>query len=120
MVLGLAFKEAFLRQVFEQAQGIEAMQRYYASVRLAHPSAMMQWGQASTQWSTTSVAGEAFTSLACPTLYYWGAESTPERTQEYIKSAGLVNKRFEKSSHWPMIDQPMQCALDLLEFFKSV
>ncbi len=116
---GAGFKEAFLRQVFEMAERSEALQRYYASVRLAHPAAMMQWGQASAQWSKTSVAGGEYKALACPTLYYWGAESTPEQTQQYIKSEGLVNKRFEGSGHWPMIDQPVQCARDLLEFFMS-
>jgi len=116
---GATFKEAFLRQVFEMAGGSEALQRYYASIRLAHPAAMMQWGLASAQLSKTSVAGEAFKALACPTLYYWGAESTPEQTQQYIMSEGIANKRFEGSGHWPMIDQPFQCARDVLAFFMS-
>lgn len=116
---GAGFKQAFLRQVFEMAGEGEALQRYYASVHLAHPEAMMQWGQASAQFSKASVVGREFKALACPTLYYWGAKSTPEPTQRYIQSEAIVNKRFEGSGHWPMIDQPDRCAQDVLEFFLS-
>ena len=116
---GEAFKAHFMSQIYKMAADDKAFQRYFASVRQANPDAMMQWGKASHELSKQSVAGKAYNSLGCPTLYYWGATSTPQATQQFIRSAEINHQEFTNSGHWPMIDQPHQCALDLRAFIRS-
>ncbi len=114
---GQQFKQDFSQQIYKMAQDNVALKRFFASVSFAHPDALMGWGQSSVQHSPLS--GEEFAALACPKLYYWGKNTTSEAAQHFIASTSLPNKQFTNSGHWPMINQPNQCADDILTFFMS-
>ena len=111
------FKEDFWQQLYEMAQEDNAFKRYFASVSLAHPEALMAWGKSSVRCSPSS--GEEFAKLDCAKLYYWGKNTTSEATQHFITSTSLPNKQFINSGHWPMLDQPDQCADNILAFFTA-
>ncbi|MEM7034295.1 MAG: hypothetical protein AAF629_32430 [Chloroflexota bacterium] len=111
------FKEAFWHQLYERAQEDKALKRFFASVSLAHPEALMGWGKSSVERSGSS--GKAFAGLGCAKLYYWGKHTTSEKTQAFISSASIPTKQFTNSGHWPMIDQPDQCVADIIAFFMA-
>lgn len=111
----LRFKDDFVKQVYEMASDDVAFKRYFASVCVAHPEALMGWGKSAVHHSAS--AGDEFSALSCAKLYYWGEKTTPEDKQQFIESACLPNLRFHDSGHWPMIDQPQRCSEDVASFF---
>ena len=114
------FHRYFLDLIYERATKSEAYQRYFASVRLASPDAMMAWGRSSAQLGEAGTHGIDFASLDCEKLYYWSAESTPEETQRFIVKHGIPNRQYTDAGHWPMVETPDACYSHMSEFFTSL
>lgn len=111
------FHKNLLSHIYEKARNTPALQRYFASICFAQPVALLGWGKSAATHSETRKSGREFASLDCAKLYYWGIESTPEATQNFIKTKSIPNKCFGKGSHWPMVEHPEQCYGDILAFF---
>ena len=115
-----AFHRHFLDMIYERAAKSDAYQRYFASVRLASPEAMMAWGHSSAQLGEAGTHGTDFATLPCAKLYYWSAESTPEETQRFIVEHGIPNRQYAGAGHWPMVETPDAFYSDMSAFFASL
>jgi pimeloyl-ACP methyl ester carboxylesterase len=115
-----AFYRYFIDLIYGRAAKSEAYQRYLASLRFASPKSMMAWGRSSAQLGEAGTHGSDFASLQCAKLYYWGTESTPEETREFIITHDIPNRQYTGDTHWPMVETPDVCYHHMGEFFASV
>lgn len=112
------FTKEILQLISEKPQE-EALKRYYASIRFAHPEALLEWGKSGVKATGITKAGEEFAFLKCKTIYFWGDRSTPEETRNFIQKRGLKNICFKNSGHVPMIDATDKCYQVIFDFFQS-
>ncbi|GAB4307888.1 MAG: hypothetical protein Kow0090_22420 [Myxococcota bacterium] len=112
------FYRFLLDRMYKLADGSDLpLQRYFASLRLAHPKAMLAYGKECVVATGETKAGREYIALKCPTLYFWGDKSTPERTKLYIEENNINNLPFQNCGHWLMIDNPKRCYSAIREFF---
>lgn len=111
-----AFHCEYCAAMLAQANGNEALLRYYASLRFADPRALVSWGQSCYEATGEQTSGEVYAALPCPTLYLWGDGNTPAQTQKFIHDFRLANHLFPGAGHWPMIDQSETCYRVIAEF----
>ena len=55
--------------------------------------------------SGVGVIGEIYRLLELPRVYCWGTESLSPESQEFLTREALPNRRFDRSSHWVMLDE---------------
>ena len=111
------FYDFFLGFVLEQIKDSNVLQRYFASMRLSHPEALLIWGKDCVEATGETRAGEEFLDLECETLFVWGDKSLPEMTKEFISAHKIRNREIKRSSHWPMIDNSEICYGAIFNFF---
>lgn len=117
-----AFYKFFTKEILKlisKNPGNETLERYYASVRFAHPEVLFTWGKSGVEATDVTKGGEEFLSLRCNKIYLWGDQSTPEETRNFIEAKKLPNKCFQGSGHAPMIDAADKCYQVIFDFFQE-
>ena len=112
-----SFYSFLLGTIIPNIEGDEVFQRYFASLRFAHPRALLTWAKTCVEATGDTKSGEEYSKLECDTLYIWGGKSIPGRSMEFIDSKGLDNIGFEESGHFPMIDNTEACYRSIHDFF---
>lgn len=107
-----ACKAHVLQYVQTHAQD-ESYWRYYASLRLASPDALLTWAKAGLEFTGDTKSGEEYAALPTRKLFIGGIKSHAPMTRQFIEAHHLNHVYFEHSGHWPMID-------DTQEFYKCV
>lgn len=116
----LAFKASFLDDIWSLGQESEALRHYYAGARMGDPGTMWSLGRDAGRVSEENRLGHSFLKLAQPALYYWSKESTPNQTQQWLRTAGISNENYADAGHWPMVEQPEETAARIGRFFDEV
>jgi pimeloyl-ACP methyl ester carboxylesterase len=93
------------------------LRRYHSNLTFADPESLWRFGRDSVPACRDNAFGAQYRQLACPTLYYWSASSTPEVTQRYLREHGIQNLEYRGAGHWPTVDIPDQSAAAMSEFF---
>jgi pimeloyl-ACP methyl ester carboxylesterase len=101
-----AFYAALIESVMALTIRGDAFQRYYASLRFADPLSIWTLARSGAEATGQTAAGLEFQALSCPKLYYWGDQSTPCATQEFIRLKKLPIRCFRGAGHWPMVEVP--------------
>ena len=114
------FYDALCNKILKMMGNNESLQRYYSSLRQAHPDALMAWGKSALKYSHELKSGTQYCELSCKTVYFWGDKRTSPETLQWIEKNSLPNKLFSGSDHWPMIDQTDECYNSILAFFDSI
>ena len=114
------FKEAFSNEIWRASEQNVDLRRYFGGVIVANADAMWQLGRDAHRVSEHNAVGRAYQSVSVPSLYYWGAATTPPSTQLFIKNNALNNRQYDVNSHWPTVTSPAQTAIAIAEFFDKV
>jgi pimeloyl-ACP methyl ester carboxylesterase len=93
------------------------LRRYHSNLTFADADSLWRFGRDSVPACRDDAFGARYRKLACPTLYYWSASSTPEVTQRYLREHGIRHLEYRGSGHWPTVDIPDQTATAMSEFF---
>lgn len=112
-----SFKEAFCNEIWDASEKNRDLRRYFGGVVLADATAMWHLGNDARRVSAGDAVGKAYMSVNVPTLYYWGAATTPNRTREFIEKNSLSNHQYTIESHWPTVASPIATAEVINEFF---
>lgn len=115
----VAFKDRFLRDIWEMGEESEELRHYYSGARMSDAVAMWHLGRDAKRISAENALGEAFRQLSVPKLYYWSATSTPQRTADWIEESAIPKRRYERAGHWPMVSQPEATAEAIADFFSD-
>ncbi|MBI2083861.1 MAG: alpha/beta hydrolase [Deltaproteobacteria bacterium] len=107
------FYHDFLREIYRRSGDDESLQRYFASLRFSDPRGLVGWGRSGVKATGDNLSGREFAALRCPKIYFWGNQSAPQESVDFLKAYSLANRCFKGSGHWPMIDQSR-------EFYESV
>ncbi len=99
------FHSYFAGEIYKKMAADLPLQRYYASLRLADPRALIAWGRSGVAATGECRSGEEFAALKVKKCYLWGDKSTPKETWRFIEANSLPNRCFRGAGHWPMIDQ---------------
>jgi len=121
--LAAEFKQVFTDAIWRRANedtDARTYRRYYASVLQADADTMWRFGSDVRQISDAGAVGEAYLTLACPSLYYWAPATTPEETQKFIAAHDLANRRYADTGHWPMISDPLETAAAVSGYFDKL
>ena len=121
---GETFQDHLLHRVRTLAEGAgsassRALWRYYASMSLATPDALLGLGRSASAASAGDGLGAEYRALAVPNLYYWSPANTPVATREYIHRHALCNRSFG-GGHWPMIEDPDTTTQQIASFFEPL
>jgi pimeloyl-ACP methyl ester carboxylesterase len=99
------------RMDFIQKQGglgvmDEATRRYCCDLLLASPASLRTWAVSTVAETGISEGGELFARAACRKLYVHGAHDVPGPTRDLLALRGIESRKFARSGHAPMIDEP--------------
>lgn len=111
-------KSHILNYVSTHAQD-ESYWRYYASLRLASPDALLVWAKAGLEFTGDTLSGEEYAALPMRKLFIGGVKSHAPMTRKFIESHCLNHFYFEHSGHWPMIDATAMFYNKVLEFVST-
>lgn len=112
-----ACKAHVLEYVQTHAQD-ESYWRYYASLRLASPDALLTWAKAGLEFTGEAKGGEEYAALPTRKLFIGGIKSHAPMTRHFIESHQLNHYYFEHSGHWPMIDATHEFYKRIEDFLK--
>lgn len=113
------FYRDFLREIYRRGANDEALQRYFASLRFCDPRALSGWGRSGVKATGDDRSGREFAVLPCPKIYFWGDQSAPRESLDFLKTHSLNNRCFKGAGHWPMIDRPIEFYQSAAGFFCS-
>jgi pimeloyl-ACP methyl ester carboxylesterase len=111
------FQRRLAKLIWARATSRE-LRRYGGSVLSADAETLWWLSRDSKQAARGDALGAEYRSLACPSLYYWSAASTPEVTQDYLHEH-CIRQEMYSGGHWPMLEDPDQTASAIGKFFRE-
>jgi len=114
------FKTAFLEDVWARVHAQPILRRYHSSVMMADSVSMWQLGNNAKRMSAVDQPGQQLLALKSRKLYYWSPVNTPDTTRQWIEAhPQLPSRQFHNASHWPTVDQPIETARAMFDFFEQ-
>lgn len=114
-----SFKAHLVKGTRNMAHFKPELVRYANVLEMADADTLWHLGNDAHRCGREDALGRRHRALQCPGLYYWGRQSTPAVTQQYLQAHDIRALEYSGAGHWPMIGAPAMCADAVGSFFAA-